>query len=399
LPGSPFQYMLDKYGELDASVRPEALPRTLTAVAAEPNQPVDELAFDAAVNLPNRFVRELAGSAGAGTVVVVLDTVENVLHTPGADLGPVLDAFGEVAGAVRGLRVVVSGRFDLTGHRAEPGAGARPRVPGFRERWIGPVVQQLRFVDAQALAGRAVVWMELPGFSPAEARRFLAARWELTDPDVVNAIVSRAGANPMKLDLLAEYVTRTPGVDTAAIASIEDPDLIYLIHRVVDRIADGRVQWLLRWGALLPVLTRASVEQVLWPALAAFAQSRSNYDDATKDRLPESPHEVSRWEVPPAVLVARPGSLAEAWDGLLEYAASSSWVSVVAELPDAVIFHPDVREPVRGLLRRGGHPAYDDIHARAFRPLALGRGHRGGSRPHYRAARPPLPCLPAMGQA
>jgi hypothetical protein len=363
LPDFPFEHLLAEYGELDASVRPEALPPVRPAERVDPLRPVDEQAVDAALNLAGRFASELARAVGTAPVVIVLDTVENTLHTPGADLAPVLDAFGGIVAAAPGVRVVLSGRFDITADRP----GARPRVAGFRDRWVEPTATAVSFGDAPAQVGASITWMELPGFTSGEATAFLAQRWPLPDPDVVAAIAARAGDNPMKLDLLGEYATRTPGVTPAAIAAIEEVDLFYLVDRVVDRIPDTAVQWLLRWGALLPVLTRDAVEQVLWPALDAFAaQQESRYDDTSTDPLPAPAPEVSRWAPPRLADVRRPGAAAAAWDGLLDYASGASWVSVAEDLPDAVTFHPEVRDPLRQLLRRGGRPVHNDIHRRAF---------------------------------
>jgi hypothetical protein len=375
LPNWPFQYMLDSYGVLQDVVRPEALPRIRPTAGADPNRVVDELAVDAARQVPLKFRTELATAVGTGPVVVALDTVENVLHTAGADLGPVLAAFDDIVHGdpsdpldegVPGLRLIVSGRFDLAGDRPVPEDRTRPRMPEFRERWLGTDPHQLVLGGTSVQLGRAVISLEVPGFSTDEAQRFLTAQQPPIRTDVVAAIVARTHENPMKLALLAEYVQRNPDVSADTITAIDEIDLFYLVDRVVDHITDSRVQWLLRWGALLPVITRDALEQVIWPALKDFVDSRAGYDDARTDGLPESPHDVSRWEIPTPEAITGAGAREEAWRDLLGYAARASWVSVVPDLPDTVMLHPDVREPLRQLLRRGGLPVYDDIHRRSF---------------------------------
>jgi hypothetical protein len=375
LPNSPFQYMLDSYGMLQDVVRPEALPRIRPAAGTDPTRVVDELAVDAARQVPLKFRTELATAVGTGPVIVALDTVENVLHTAGADLGPVLAAFGEIVHGdpadpldqgVSGLRLIVSGRFDLAGYRPVPDGRRQPRMPEFREHWLGPGPDRRVLGGTPVQLGRAVISLGVPSFSRDEARRFLTAQQPPIHPDVIAAIVARTHENPMKLALLAEYVQRNPGVGADTITAIDEIDLFYLVDRVVDHIADGRVQWLLRWGALLPVITRDTLEEVIWPALKDFVDREAGYDDASAGGLPESPPDVNRWEIPAPEAVHRAGAREEAWRNLLGYAARASWVSVVPDLPDTVVLHPDVREPLRRLLHRSGLPVYDDIHRRSF---------------------------------
>jgi len=372
---SPFGYLLALYGMFQNVTQPEALPRVAPVIAAATGDHSDELAVDAAREVPGRFRKHLANAIGDSHVIIALDTVENVLHTEGADLVPVLDAFSDLVHGtgtdgfrVPGLRLIVSGRFDLAEERPVQAGRSRPRTPGFRNRWVGAANEIERYSPegAEVVLGREVATMEMPAFTPAEAREFLTEQGKVTDPELVDAIVRRTHDNPMKLALIAEYVNRHPDVTAEAISAFEQIELYYLVERVVERIADERVQWLLRWGALLPVLTREAVERVIWPALEALVESGDAYDDTSQDPLPAPPDEVNRWPIPSADAVAEPGAADRAWETLLDYAAGSSWVYRVEELPDAVAFHPEIREPLRRLLRQGGNPVYDDIHRRAF---------------------------------
>ncbi|MFI5892243.1 hypothetical protein ACIA5D_19265 [Actinoplanes sp. NPDC051513] len=377
LPLSPFGYTLQRFGAYQDIVQPEALPRVPPAGGVAPDTRRDELAVEAAREMPEKFREILAAATGGGLVVIALDTVENVLHTEGADLLPVLDMLGELfhgtgepgVARVPGLRVVVSGRFDLAGERELP-SGRRERVPGFRERWVGDAVTSEPSAGTEVLLGREVAMLEVPGFTEDEARRYLTEQGGISDPAMVRAIVARTHDNPMKLALLAEYVTRNRDVGAATIESFANVDLFYLVDRVVDRLPDEHVQWLLRWGALLPVLTREAAEEVIWPALAAFAslpEPGRDYDNAALDLgVPPPAEGVRRWPVPDLAAVRAPGAFGRAWETLLDYAAQSSWVFRVEGLSDAVSFHTEVREPLRGLLRDGGHPAYDDIHRRSY---------------------------------
>jgi tetratricopeptide (TPR) repeat protein len=377
---SPFGYMLALYGMFQNVTQPEALPRVAPVTAVAIGDHSDELAVDAAREVPSRFRKYLAAAVGDRPVIIALDTVENVLHTEGADLFPLLAAFSDIVHGtggggtggdgvrVPGLRLIVSGRFDLAEERPVQAGRSRPRSPGFRSRWVGADSEIERYFPdgAEVLLGREVATLEMPAFTPAEAREFLTEQGGVTDPALVEAIVGRTHDNPMKLALIAEYVNRHPDVTAEAISAFEQIELYYLVERVVERIADERVQWLLRWGALLPVLTREAVEQVIWPALESLVRSGDSYDDTSQDPLPAPPDDVNRWPIPSAGAVGEPGAAGRAWETLLDYTAGSSWVSRVEELPDAVAFHPEIREPLRRLLRQGGNPVYDDIHRRAF---------------------------------
>ncbi|WP_430790206.1 hypothetical protein [Actinoplanes sp. G11-F43] len=361
LPGTPFQYLLAKYRTVESVTAPEALPRAVAAVGGG----TDQLDVDAADEVPEKFRGHLARAAGTGLVVIALDTVENVLHADSASLGSVLAALSDVRSEVPGLRLLITGRYDITGSRPVTG-GSRERAPGVGPRWLG-VGRKRQMGGTTVVVGREMATLEMPGFTVGEARRYLSEQGGVRDPEIIEAIVRRVHDNPMKLALLAEYVTGRPDVTAETIASFQRVDLFYLVDRVVDRIADGPVQWLLRWGALLPILSREAVEQVIWPALTAFAAGGRGYDDTSRDPLPPPPADVSRWPEPRPDQVTGPGALDRAWETLLDYTAHSSWVSRADTLPDAVVFHPDVRRPLRRLLHEAGHPAYDDIHHRSYR--------------------------------
>lgn len=370
LPGSPFEHMLASYGTVANVTQPEALPRVPPVSVAGAGPRGDEVAVEAGAEVPAKFRSRLARAVGAGHVVIALDTVENVLHADGADLAPVLAAFAELfhggdgpdGARVPGLRLVISGRYDVTGKR--PAGDGEDRVPGVREKWFG--VGEPRWLNGTRVdAGSEMATLEVPGFSRAEALRFLTGPGGVSDT-IARAVVRRTHDNPMKLALLAEYLADNPDVTAETIGSFERIDLFYLVDRVVDRIADGRVQWLLRWGALLPVLSREAAERVVWPALVAFAETGGDYDDTGADRLPPPRAGIRRWPRPRPSEVREPGAFERAWATLLDYTAHASWVYRADGLPDAVAFHTEVREPLRRLLRQGGHPAYDDIHRRSF---------------------------------
>lgn len=374
LPNSPFRFMLQSFGEFQAQLFAEALPRRRASGEVDRSWSNDYATVSAAKDVPRSFRLELRAALERQPVVVVLDTLENVLHTEGARIDTVLDAFESVRHhqdeGVQGLRLVLSGRIDLQKTDYRPGLGSRALATAtFAEKWVGPVVRSESSGDTELRVGKEVVLVELPCFSDDESMRYLedvCGLRDQPDPRLMDTIVERCNGNPLKLALLAEQVRGEPPLTADDIARFKSVELFFLVDRVVDRLQDASLQWLLRWGVLPHVLTRDFTEQVIWPALIEFVESRHDYDDPLKDDIPVSRHDVTRWAIPALEELKNPGAMNAVWNRLRAYAAEASWVEEEGELADAVVFHPEIRDPLRRLLREGGHPAYDDIHARAL---------------------------------
>ena len=415
---TPFETILLSYGRFQAQLFSEVHPRRRSTGAIDEGYTKDYDAKSAELEVPKKFRTQLAEVAGDGTVVVVLDTAETVLHAEGADLEPLLrilselhsgaEGDGEDSPRVPGLRVILCGRFDLEGTRPLAEGGKRPRLEGFNETWVGPESEvrietgdptKEKKYDTTLRFGREVVSLELPAFSPDETRRYLETMWDLGDrPEMIEIIADRCKGNPMKIALVAEHVKKNPELKVKDVAAFESVELFYLVDRVVDRIddEDGTIQWLLRWGVLPRILTRAFVDAVVWPALVEFVEVQHSYDDPDKDKLPESRHGFGRWKTPNLETVRDARAAGRAWDGLLDYAASASWVSVTEDLIDAVVFHPEVRGPLRRLLRERRHPAYDDIHRKAFQVLPAAKRNGEGRCARRSPERLGIPCLSTL---
>ncbi|WP_347975582.1 hypothetical protein [Microbacterium sp. ProA8] len=370
LPGQPFELLLATYGHLRAATFADVVPVRQLSHSAEESSTDEEFVRLAAADVPRRFRTELANAAPGGIVVIALDTIENVQQADGADLEAVLDALGEVRSGgdattdsgVTGLRLVLSGRYDLDSTRQQPGGPPLQRSARFHDRFMGPGT----VIAGEGISiGAEAIGIEVPEFSDDEATRFLA---DTDRPDVVAAVVRRSEGNPMKLALFRECLKDNPRTTAADIEGLESVELAYLVTRVVDRITNPLVQWVLRWGALMKLLTREAVDQVIWPALETLAERGTTYDSAPLDTpsMPPVAAGAERWPIPAAAHVRRPGAADQTWDELLSYAAGSSWVSSLDNLPNAVQFHPEVREPLRGMLRAAGDPVFDDIHRRAL---------------------------------
>lgn len=384
LPGNPFQSMLHARGEYAAQVTSEKLP-----VQRSVNAPRKWLSGQSyAEDTPSRFREELAGAVKDSPVLIVLDTFENVLHTAGASLAPLLKMLDGVRHGsnaadayVPGLRVILCGRFDLMSKRSLSGSAAT-QAAEFRDDWFLPEPQSQASSDhdrasesADVRMGRALVSVRLKDFTWLESETYLRDKCRLTDMEKVSAVMDRCHspdeegrqrANPMRLALIGTYLKDNPEIEVSELEEFENLELFYLINRVVDRIADGRVQWLLRWGVLPSILTKEFAKAILWPALIDYLENRTNYDDPTLPSNVANPPDQERWAQLSLESVKKDGSVDAAWAGLLTYAANASWVSVNEELPDAVTFHPEVRDPLRTLLRDKDHPVFHDIHAKAF---------------------------------
>src|SRR5881275_125326 len=111
--------------------------------------------------------------------------------------------------------------------------------------------------------------VQLPPFNESDAQRYLVDRRGLTNPAVRAAIVDKAGASlegagydPFVLALLADEVQARPSLTAAEIRRYP-ADVIRLIDRVVSRIEEPAVCWLIRYGVVPRSLTLAFVRAVM----------------------------------------------------------------------------------------------------------------------------------------
>ena len=387
LPNNPFHHMLISRGDYSAQLTSEPLPAQRSFSA--PSEWLSGQTY--AKDTPRKFREELArvikDSDLNGNVLIVLDTFENVLHTAGASLAPLLQMLNEIRtgngngeACVPGLRVIMCGRFDLTSSRSLTGESAE-KSKKFREDWFLPEIQTTPNLvgkrnSAGIKTGRAIVSVELKDFLWSESEDYLRNKCLLHDKKKITAVLERCHepdqqnelrANPMRLALIGKYLKDHPEVGASEIKEFENLELFYLINRVVDRIADGKVQWLLRWGVLPSILTKEFVEEILWPALVNYHENQTNYDaPAISEKVIASDFKRERWAQLSIDSVKKSDAADAAWQGLLTYAAGASWVSINDELSNAVTFHRDVRDPLRNLLRQKDHPVFHDIHAKAY---------------------------------
>lgn len=255
-------------------------------------------------DLIERFAAGLLEVPRDRRVVLLFDTVEEALLLGGqgrvqADLAPFLQQLSSLLARVPTLRVVFAGRYDLAG-----------RVAGFRRLFP------------------RVLTTQLPPLTQEEARAYLTEFRRVTRADVVEEAIQSAGGIPFKLELIADVAEDHPELDAAELKAYANPDLRYVMNRVVERLEPG-LQRLLRYGVAPRMLDRQFAEEVL-----------------------------GRWVVDES----GPG-LDELWSDLKRYAGSASWVTLDPLEPDAVRFHPEVLAPMRALLR--ADPVHDEVQRQA----------------------------------
>ncbi|SFG17099.1 hypothetical protein SAMN05518801_10927 [Novosphingobium sp. CF614] len=279
-------------------------------------------------------------------IVVVLDTLEDATRTQAAWLRRLVQQIARLRTGMPRLKLILSGRYDFT-------AG---------------LPEELR---------DAVTVHELDRFSPAEAEAYLERIEGIASPDLRRAMLERVAVeevagpdgtarfNPFKLSLLGQIIRNDPGMDVERVLRMESVDLAYLIERVILRIQDQSLRWLIRYAVVARQLDRGFLENVLLPELREVLAGGAGYDQVDRDALGTYKGE-DIWRRDPE---AAKGLDAEALlDRLRGYASDRGWISV--DSGGAVVrLHPEVVEPTRKLLAH--QRVYVRLHERA---IAYARG-------------------------
>ncbi len=286
-----------------------------------------------------RFVDTLHDAHLTQPLVIVLDTLEQVLMRPPANLAAVLEPLIALHAMYPNFVLILSGRNDIR--------------------------EKAREVDA--LLGLGTQDLTVTPFTPAEARAYLTEKRGLPTGETLEAVIASAdslpldkatgmgaeapaGANPFKLTLFAEILRSNPALTAEDIRDYgKDVDVAYLIERVVERIDNPQVRWLLRYGVVPRRLTFGFVETIMVPHLREAMSGRSVHDDPRQDNVP-----VQKRGKFPIDALSSPADLIDLhalWDILNRYAGQYSWVWPDAVDTSALAFHPDVVNPMRRLLQ------------------------------------------------
>ncbi|MER6132155.1 hypothetical protein [Streptomyces sp. NPDC001815] len=310
--------------------RPSDLSRTASQSLRAQN--VDELQSD----VTETFVSRFNAAAGDRPALLVCDTLEELLLRGKQGISSFLEMLGQVREGCPSLRIVLAGRYDLT-----------ERVP-----------------HALAALG-ASNRFEVRPFTNEQAETYLRQIRGIADPDKRAVARHRANGRPLTLAVFADAIKQDPDLTAEALAKVPEPSMPLLIERVVLRIKEPAVRWLLRYGVIPRKLRREDL-LVMLPFLSNMGGPTPS-DDPRKDVHGFGGTDAYPFTRPPADDAA----IEQVWQRLLEYAADSSWVSQAAGDPSTVNFHPDILAPQRLLL--SGQPVFRALHsafARHFESLA-----------------------------
>lgn len=266
-----------------------------------------------------------------GHSVIILDTLEDLLLQYPDGLLAMISMFVELHARYTGLRLILSSRFDLY------------------ERLGGLAL----------LLEKSSRSIEIPPFDERESLEYLQTQRRLPADAPLQAIVDCAAGSPFKLSLLADafHANRDLGADE--LRSYHDVDLIYVIERVIARIPNLRVRWLLRYG----VVPRRLTEGFLIEVMSGFLpdpQDGKPYHHLEEEALPPDKRRSLPLRSTPAAETTL--SLPALWKELQKYASAYSWVSFGGN-PQTLIFHSEVVRPLRRLLRT--HEVFPRLHAAA----------------------------------
>ncbi|HET9971008.1 MAG TPA: hypothetical protein VFQ68_22410 [Streptosporangiaceae bacterium] len=318
IPGAPFRELVRDYERYLPLLSQAPGPDVVT---------VDEGTTGDAEDITYRFCAALAESRPADApVVLLLDTMEEIVLRPAGGTSGFVELLDRVRREVPSARLILSGRYDLA-----------DRLDGARQRF-GPL-RPLRIAE----------------FSPDEAQRYLTAIRGITQPDLVRAIVRKCDGLPFTLALFGDIAAQDPGLSAAEVERSQGPALLYCIVRILERIDDDRLRWVLRYGVLPRQLTLDFLEKVISPYLVRGIDGTGGDDPAADARPARSMQIFQQAQYPPP---ADAGDLRRLWDQLRRYASQSSWVSPAGDR--ALTFHVRLRAPLRELLR--AQPVFESLH-------------------------------------
>jgi tetratricopeptide (TPR) repeat protein len=323
MPGKPLSELLASYGEFSGVLR-----REVGLETAGLTTELDTRQVELAGVITTRFATALAENSIGRPILVVFDTLEELVLRPEASPAELITDLVRVQAVCPDLRIILSGRYPISAVLADMPVRF-PRLDTF----------------------------EVDGFTAGEAARYLTELRGLAAGELIDAVIEKAGGLPFKLALFADVLELDPTFTIDQVGSYEQIDLLYLMERVIKRIEDPRVRWLVRHGVIRRALTPGFLHDVLRQSLARAMSGDPDYDCPDEDPLPTS--EVAG--AFPVGTLTDPDDIDadELWRKLRAYASSSSWISQDDRQPDALTFHPEVRSPMLRVVKR----------QRAFRSL------------------------------
>ncbi len=286
------------------------------------------LSENEAAEIEKAFCRQLARMPA----LLVLDTVEEmVLHKPQEWLSA-LRLLERVHEACPGLKVIMAGRHDI------------------RTR------QDFRPWTSMPRTRRGMTTITVGELTGPEAIEYLTRIRRLKPAFRARRAGRPAHGNPFKLTLFADRVGAGGRFTLQDLSELGHADVQYLIERIIERLPDCELQWVLRYAVVPNQLTRDFLHDVLLPHVRREAASPQR--DRPHENLPPGAELVRRsrsWTPCPGTF--DPDRL---WTELRKYASASSWISLEGDLPR---LQPELVVPMRYLLQ--SQPVYAEVHREA----------------------------------
>ncbi|WP_309670904.1 peptidoglycan-binding domain-containing protein [Gemmatimonas sp.] len=285
-------------------------------------------------------------SSEAPAVVIVLDTLEVAMLHPEADLVALLRVLQALHDRCPKVRVILSGRFDLS-----------EKLSGFAAQF-----------------GARTRTIALDRLSDAESRAYLVTKRGMPQGVVVRAIADRCNGMPFALSLFADEWQINPRLTAAEVREIPGPELHYLVERVLKRVPRP-VAWLLRYGVVARRLNRAFLADVVLPELEQLRRNR-RFDNPLRDT-----EVLAQYFDANALAQGEEVLSAELlWADLERHASAFSFVSRDPSQPHCLVIHEEVVRPMRAELQR--QPVCRRLHRRAMqlgerRAERIGIGNEG----------------------
>lgn len=317
IPGNVFHELLQRFDAHRGALRRSVATRVRDVPAARAPRPPENLA---AAIVPDVITALLEANLDV-PVVVCCDTLEQITLYHPQRLAEFVRLMADVHRQYPGLRLALAGRYDL-----------RQRVDAFEAEFL-----------------QVATHHELAPFSPTEAMTYLTDRRRLNPSLPLAAIVDvcavDARINPFKLAICADLARSRPDLQESDVREFRDAEIAWVIQRVVERIEDPQVRWLLRFGVVPNQLTREFVREVIAGPLAAAMS-------AADSQASEGVVGAKNWFPRQLLPAGQAPDVDLLWRKLADHAAPYAWVRPVGGDVNRLEFHEDVLTPLRRLLKR-----------------------------------------------
>jgi hypothetical protein len=290
---------------------------------------------------PERIGREIEDSFcsnvpnSAAPLVIALDGLDFIsLESRAAPeyLVNLIKLLRRVHDRISGLRVVLSGRDDLS--------GLVPELGGERAVEIGARKFKVR------------------NFVKSETAEYLSHR-KVKDADKIDAIQLKSDGVPMLVSLYADWVAPDDTITADDIIKNSKPQVSYLVTRILTRIYNPVVRYSLLYSVTAPPSPALNFEFFRKVLLEAWREPTSGED---------SPCALDMGKLPEPKDVPDPGNIAEhdqLWTTIVRCAEQAKWITVAddGDGGKVVKVHVDVRPELLAQLRTDA--TFLHIHRRA----------------------------------